>query len=82
MKALADYVRIFLKSKFRIIASLLHSKLSSQCSSHGWVNYIVFLGKTLNSTVPLSTQMYKGNIHVKAGGRDRLASTPGEWVGR
>ena len=41
------------------MVSALESGASAQGSSPGRGHYVVFLGKTLHSHVPLSTQVYK-----------------------
>ena len=42
-----------------LMVSMLDSGASGLGSSPGWGHCVVFLGKTLSLTVPLSTQVYK-----------------------
>ena len=49
------------------MVSVLISRLDGPGSSPGWEHCVVFLGKTLIITVPISTQVYKGYQQTYAG---------------
>ena len=58
------------------MVSALDSRARGLGLSLGWGHCVVFFGKTLTLTVPLSTQVYVGTSEFNAGGNPAMDSHP------